>query len=293
MLAARILGAARTDHPPLVLLHGFTQNQHCWPQIIDRVAARYRLIVIDAPGHGGSALDTHDLWATADAVVHTVERLLGEEEPSVAGPGSRPAPTMARSAVYIGYSMGGRTALHLALAHPVAVSGLVLIGATPGLETEAERRDRRAGDERLAVRLDEADRAQRAGDEGPFAAFLDDWLALPLFAGLSDAAQCREARQHNRPAGLAASLRHCGTGRQDSLWDRLAEIAVPVELLVGSRDHKFIDIAERMAPRFGHPAQIRIESGSHAVHLENPQSLERAIDDLVSRLGADGTGSTR
>lgn len=234
----------------LILTHGFTQNTGCWGRFADHLAVDHALTLVDAPGHGRSGHDDADLWTAA--------RLVTE----AAGPG-----------ISIGYSMGGRTALHAALAHPRSVEGLVLIGATPGLVTEQERAERRTADDELASRL---------LDLG-LPAFLDRWLALPLFAGLDQEAAARPARLTNRPDGLAASLRRCGTGSQDPLWDRLPEITVPVLAVVGDQDHKFGAIAERMvAGLTGTTAEILTLPGTHAVHLERPAECAAAIAERIA-----------
>lgn len=233
----------------LVLAHGFTQNARCWGRFADHLAAEHRLTLVDAPGHGRSHHDDADLWTAAG--------LLTE----VGGPG-----------IYLGYSMGGRTALHAALTEPDLVEGLILIGATPGLDDAEDRAERRRADDDLATRL---------LDQG-LPSFLDRWLALPLFAGLDDDAAARPARETNRPEGLAASLRHCGTGSQDPLWDRLAEIEVPVLAIVGDRDHKFTAIAGRMVDRLGAMADVVTLPGTHAIHLERPAETAAVVIERIA-----------
>lgn len=231
----------------LVLAHGFTQNTGCWGPFADLLANHHSVILVDGPGHGrcDPEHDDADLWRAA--------RLLTEA-------GGR--------GVYLGYSMGGRTALHAALAHPELVEALILIGATPGLRHQRERAERRQADDELAQRL------LTIGLE----AFLDQWLSLPLFAGLDGEAAARPARLGNRPEGLAASLRHCGTGGQDDLWPRLGELTMPVLLVVGDRDQKFSAIAQLMAEGLtGAESQVRSLPGTHAVHLEQPGACAELV----------------
>lgn len=249
-LATVTRGRSAAGARRLILAHGFTQNARCWGPFADHLADDHELTLVDAPGHGRSGHDHADLWTTA--------RLLTE----VGGRG-----------IYIGYSMGGRTALHAALAHPELVEGLVVIGATPGLTGAEDRADRRRADADLADRLLEIG----------LPAFLDRWLALPLFAGLDDDAAARSARLTNRPDGLAASLRHCGTGNQDPLWDRLHEIEVPVLVIVGDQDHKFSAIAERMAAGLtATSAEVLSLPGTHAVHLERPIECAAAVAERIA-----------
>src|SRR5690606_35878116 len=115
-------------------------------------------------------------------------------------------------ASYVGYSMGGRLVLQAALSRPELVERLVLIGATPGIEDAGERAERRARDDELAAHVVEV------GVD----AFIDEWVAQPMFAGLPVDSDCDAARRANTAEGLAASLRGCGTGAQPSLWGRLA-----------------------------------------------------------------------
>ena len=255
-LATRTIGPTESADPEgspvphLALLHGFTQNGDCWGRFATELARHHRLTLVDLPGHGRSKHDQADLWTAADLVVEAC------------GP-----------AFYLGYSMGGRIALHAALAHPEAVDGLVLIGATPGLRTEAERAGRRRADDDLAREL------LTIG----LSAFLDRWLALPLFAGLDDEAAARPARTTNRPEGLAASLRRCGTGSQESLWDRLGSITVPTLAVVGDRDEKFSAIATEMVAAIG---ADRVDvvglPGTHAVHLERPEDSAAVVADTLA-----------
>jgi 2-succinyl-6-hydroxy-2,4-cyclohexadiene-1-carboxylate synthase len=247
----------------IVLAHGFTQNARCWGRFGHLLTRHHEVVAVDLPGHGRSPA-VHDEADLADA-----GRLLGE----AGGPG-----------VYIGYSMGGRTALHTAIDPAVRgrVEALVLIGATPGLPTDAARAERIAADEALAEGL------LRDGLEE----FLDRWLALPLFAGLPLEDAHRGQRMANRPEGLAASLRNCGTGTQSPLWGRIGSIDVPVLVLAGSRDAKFIDIGRRMAAAIGASASFEAVPGAgHAAHAERPEVVSALIDTFIGQTPARGRGA--
>jgi 2-succinyl-6-hydroxy-2,4-cyclohexadiene-1-carboxylate synthase len=253
------LAADRIDAPPgvpnrgrLVLVHGFTQTRSSWALICGELNHEgYEVIAVDAPGHGESA-DLHfDLPAGA--------RLLGL--------------TGAR-ATYIGYSMGGRLALHLAVARPDLVTRLVLVSSTAGLDDNAARADRRRDDERRAAEI------ERRG----VAAFLDDWQALPLFANLAQEDAQRAGRLGNTTAGLASSLRLAGTGAQESLWPLLDALSMPVLLVVGALDEKFTTIAERMASRLPNATVAVIADAGHVVHLERPAEF---LDGLRHWLDAN------
>ena len=227
--------------PRLVLVHGFTQTRRSWGPLAGDLATDHQVVRVDLPGHGGSARVLAGLRGGA--------RLLGD-----AG----------GAATYVGYSMGGRFCLQLALANPELVRGLVLVGATGGIDDPAERVARLHADEGMATRVE---------TEG-VAAVLDAWLALPLFAGLSPEAAGREARLENTPAGLASSLRMAGAGSQDPMWARLGRLTVPVLVTAGERDEKFTALAHRLVASIGDNATLAIvPDAGHAAHLEQPAAF--------------------
>jgi len=235
--------------PRVVLVHGFTQTGRSWARVSADLARDHEVVTVDAPGHGGSTGVAADLLSGAG--------LLGE-----AG----------GEAVYVGYSMGGRLALHLALARPDLVDGLVLLGATAGIEAEEERRTRRTADEALAADL----------ERGGLDVFLGRWLAQPLFASLPSDAADLDDRRRNTVAGLASSLRLTGTGTQEPLWDRLGMLTMPVLVLAGERDERFAGLGRRIAQTIGTNATFAVvPHAGHAAHLEEPEAFLRVLRDWL------------
>jgi 2-succinyl-6-hydroxy-2,4-cyclohexadiene-1-carboxylate synthase len=174
--------------------------------------------------------------------------------------------------VYCGYSLGGRLCLRLALDRPDLVTGLVLVGASPGIADPEGRAERRAADEALAGRV------ERDG----VAAFLDRWLAGPLFATLPAEAAGRADRLANTPEGLAYALRRLGTGAQEPLWDRLGGLRPPALLVAGERDAKFAAIAGELAAAIGRRARVALVPGAgHAVPLERPAQLAALVEAFL------------
>jgi pimeloyl-ACP methyl ester carboxylesterase len=91
------------------------------------------------------------------------------------------------------------------------------------------------------------------------------------------AAAARADRLRSSPQGLAAALRGLGTGTLPSLWDRLGELQMPVTLIVGERDAKFIAVARRMASLIRDATVTVVAGAGHAVHLERPDAVIDAI----------------
>jgi 2-succinyl-6-hydroxy-2,4-cyclohexadiene-1-carboxylate synthase len=231
--------------PRVVLLHGFTQTGRSWGPIAGDLAAEHEVVLVDLPGHGASADVRADLPGTADLVA------------DIGG-----------TAVYVGYSMGGRVALHLALAHPELVQGLVLLSATGGIDDDGERAARRAADEQLALGI------ERDGVD----TFLARWLAQPMFAGLPDDPAALADRRRNTAAGLASSLRLTGTGTQEPLWGYLRALPMPVVALAGERDEKFVAAARRLGVCIGTNASVEtIPDAGHAAHVERPAAFVSSV----------------
>ena len=241
-------------HRRVVLVHGFTQTLRSWDGVAERLLAAGRQVArVDLPGHGGSA-DARLGFDDAAAAV-------GE----AGGPGA-----------YVGYSLGGRVCLRLALDRPDLVTALVLVGASPGLADAAERAARRQADEALAADI------EASGSD----AFIERWLAQPLFAGLRPAPADLAARRANPPAGLAAALRVLGAGAQAPLWDRLGELAMPALLMAGADDAKFAAIAAQMAEAVGSPARVALVPGTgHAPHLQRSDVVAGLIHDFLRHHG--------
>ena len=235
--------------PTVLLLHGFTNTGASWDHVVAALGERYRATAPDLRGHG-SASEARPV--TLEAVIGDIAAL------------APPRFTLA------GYSMGGRIALHAALALPERVGRLVLIGASPGIADRAERAARRAQDEALASEI----------ERGTIEEFATRWAATPVLAGQPRhvEAAARADRLRSTPAGLAAALRGLGTGALPSLWDRLGELSVPVILIAGERDEKFIAIGERMAGGIPRADRVVVAGAGHAVHLEAP---ERVVAELV------------
>jgi len=253
------VGAGR----PLLLLHGFTGSVRTWDRFVPDWSRTWRTVAVDLIGHGETDAPEDPERYTME---HTVRDLVGILD----------ALEIADATV-LGYSMGGRTALSLAMIWPERVSGLILESTSPGLETPEQREARIRQDEALA------DRIMREGLER----FVEYWENLPLFAGLKRLSpelqqHIRFQRLRNRPLGLANSLRGMGTGRQPSWWASLASLPMPVLLVAGEQDAKFMEIAERMVSAIPHAEFVPVPNAGHTVHVEQAELFDTIVKEFLS-----------
>jgi len=236
----------------LLALHGFTGSPHSWDFF--PAQRELRRITPALVGHQGSSAgsEVQDFEAEVDRLAR-----FGAE---------------ASDLHVVGYSLGARLALGLALRHPARVSRLTLISGHPGLESDAERAERRAADERWCELL---------LNHGSLA-FVDAWQAQPLWttqAGLpSDTlARKRSERLSHAPGGLVRSLRVTGLAEMPNYSERLADIAVPLTLVAGSLDAKFCALARRMAARVAHAELMIVDGAGHDLLLERPEFITEVI----------------
>jgi 2-succinyl-6-hydroxy-2,4-cyclohexadiene-1-carboxylate synthase len=234
------------------LVHGFTQTGASWGPVARRLEALgHEVVTPDVAGHGRASAARVDLWGAA--------QLLAREADEAGG---------TADAAWVGYSMGGRVVLHLALAHPGLVQRLVLVSATAGIRDADERNRRRHDDDVLAGGL------ERDGVE----AFVERWLDGPLFASLPREQAGIEHRLTNTPEGLASSLRLAGTGAQEPLWGRLSDVRAPALVLCGAEDAKFAGLGRELAAGLPHASFVAIPHAGHAVPWERTDAFVDAVD---------------
>ena len=228
---------------PVVALHGFAGTGRAW----DAVGGD--LIAPDLPGHGSASAVRPVDFATC------VEHVLADAPERFA---------------LMGYSMGGRIALHVALAAPERVERLILVATTAGIEDPQERAVRRQADEALAGEV----------ERGTIEDFVERWSATPLFADDPPEAvqRWRADMLRNEPTGLAASLRGVGTGAMEPLWDRLGELAMPAVVLAGGRDAKFRGLGERLVDALPAAEPLVVVAGAgHGLPREAPEAVRAVL----------------
>lgn len=215
---------------------------------------RYRPLALDLPGHGEYA-DSPRPISFAGCIAHVLDL----------------AP--ARFSL-CGYSLGGRIALHVALAAPERVSSLMLVSASPGIEDDAERAARRRADSQLAREL----------EHGSLADFIARWDAQPLFVDDPPDVHrlAREDQLRNRADALAAVMRGIGAGEMTPLWNRLGELQMALTVLVGERDAKYRRLGSRIV-ELRPTARLVVVPGGHRLALESPAAVAEALTESTDR----------
>jgi len=288
----RVAGRGR----PVLLLHGFSGSGLSWAGLAG-LGSRFRAIVPDLPGHGGTGweADAPAAPGSGAAAPGSGAADAAGERPATGAPDVRPRASIERTAddlaviarrlgvermAVVGYSMGARLALRLAIAHPRLVGCLVLEAPSAGLAVATARAERTTADR---------ERARLLVEEG-IQAFAARWEAEPVLAG--EAALPAEARERQRairlantPLGLAASLVFGGQGAMEPLHDRLAEVAAPTLVIVGAADPAR-GRAEEVADGIPTARLAVVDGAGHAPHLERPERFHALVLDFLTETAA-------
>lgn len=236
----------------IIAIHGFTGSAEDFEPLCQHLRPEDELRAIDLPGHGKLSAQRQPSDFSMAAHLAAIDLAVGNS----------------RQITLLGYSLGGRLALHWAVAHPERVAHLILIGASPGLATPEQRDERQLADASLAGFI------RTQGIE----AFFKYWHNQTFFKKLLELPPERLApilarRARNEPEALALSLENAGTGTLPSLWHRLKELRMPIDIVTGEHDSKFTHLAQEMGAHLPKARLSIIEESDHAVHLEQPADL--------------------
>ncbi|RST76531.1 2-succinyl-6-hydroxy-2,4-cyclohexadiene-1-carboxylate synthase [Siminovitchia acidinfaciens] len=250
--------------PSVILLHGFTGDHTTWKGLGQTLEDSFHVIAIDLLGHGKTVTpefpERYEMKRAAKDIIHIMDQL------------------QINSAHLLGYSMGGRLALGVAMIFPERIKSLLLESSSPGLKTEKEKEVRIKSDESLAAKI---------LDKG-IERFVNYWGNIPLFQTQKNLPvdvqnQIRAQRLKNDPIGLANSLKGFGTGRQPSWWQRLNELKLPVLLICGELDEKFCKIAQEMNQLLPESTLMEIKKAGHAIHVEEPEIFDTIVKEFLMK----------
>jgi 2-succinyl-6-hydroxy-2,4-cyclohexadiene-1-carboxylate synthase len=255
----KISGSA--SNTPLLFLHGFMGSLWDWQDVITKLNCKYLCLAVDLPGHGETEVfGDNRLFEIEQTAIGIIDLL---------------ADLQLAKTNLIGYSMGGRLALYLAVHFPDRFRRVILESASPGLDTYRERRARQSKDQKLASKL--------VG--GDFHQFVKNWYSQTLFQSLRlhpKFPELLERRYRNNPEGLVNSLRFLGTGSQPSLWSQLRNVDLPVLILAGEKDDKFRKIAFRMSQLLPKGEIQILKKCGHNLHFENHTAFVRHIQEFLA-----------
>jgi len=270
-----VTGRPATARGTVLFLHGFAGSSADWNAAAATVAAQgFASLAIDLPGHGRTEVPDDSARFSMEETGRDLAHLLD---------------ALGTPRVHaVGYSMGGRVALHFALQAPDRVPSLLLESASAGIEAPAERAERAAADESLAAEIESRGM--------PW--FVDHWERHPMFhtqrslpASVRD--PIRERRFLAAPQGLAGSLRGMGQGVQPYLGHRLPGLSCPTLLVTGGLDTKYTSLSERMGASIPDSERLVVPAAGHNVHLEQPRAFERALLDHLRRVERAGRAEVR
>jgi len=272
----------------VLLLHGFLGTSDDWVPMMKALSPSARVIAVDLPGHGESQMLQHHVenseqfpvtvQSLADLLLKLICQITDGE------------------VVVVGYSMGARIALHMALnqvhLNPRQIRGAVIISGSPGLKDEESRR------RRIAIDKSRAKFLVSCGLE----CFLETWYAAKMWTSLREHPKfnslVRTRNKHKDIKALAKVLADSSVGRQRSLWEDLKHLKRPLLIVAGEKDTKFKDISQRMRTEITQHSEcgsdgrggdelcdmIVIPDAGHAVHVENPLPLVRAVRKFLQKL---------
>ncbi len=240
----------------VMALHGFTGL----PSAFDALELESHGISIYAPtlvGHGPAP--------TLDAVSFEleVERLLAQ------------LPSHHQPLHLIGYSMGARVALGLLCHAPQRFASALLIGVHPGLTSQIQREERYAWEARWIDIL----------EQDGVVVFEHHWSQMALFSSQERFPEGRRSQKRTRlchtAAGLAHAMKVLGLASMPSYWELLRDLRLPVTLLCGNQDRKFVDLAHRFQEKQPNARVVAVPDVGHNVLLEAPDIVSAELFRLL------------
>lgn len=244
----------------VMLLHGFIADSGSMKEVGDTLGRTFNILYVDLPGFGRSKSSAvnYDM----ETVAYNLKMILDELK--------------LEKVHVLGYSMGGRVGLSFAILYPEYTRSLILESTSPGLKTETDKNDRIKIDQQRAIEI-----------TSDYRTFLDGWENMGLFQNqqnLTDGEFLRQRRmrQAQNPEEVADSLRKYGTGVQPSYWDRLSDLHMPVLLIAGARDQKFVSINEEMQKDMNQAALEIVEDAGHNIHLESQAKFDTIITEFLT-----------
>ena len=236
--------------PWLIFLHGFSGDNREWQPVGERFTPFSRLY-IDLPGHGGSA----------DIMVTSFKQLNDALHDTLCS-------YNILNYWLVGYSLGGRVAMHFACSQSTGLLGVIVEGGHPGLTSAAERQERQTSDGQWARRFREESLVD----------VFHDWYQQKVFASLN--AEQRKnlvaSRSQNNGLALAAMLQATSLAVQPDLRAALRNAPFPFHYLCGEFDSKFRALAAEVST----DCHV-IDDAGHNAHRERPDGVTQCLARIL------------
>ncbi len=249
----------------LFLLHGFTGSSADWQNVSFLFDSKFNIYGIDLIGHGKSDSPTdislYSPESQAEQMKSVIEKLKGEKN------------------IVLGYSMGGRLALIVAMLFPELLHGIILESSSAGISNNQESEKRKDYDLQLADMI----------LTKPIEEFIASWMDQELFGTLkrfSNAKldQMKKEKSKNNRTGIANSLRGFSTGVMPNFGSKLKSLNIPVLLLSGQLDSKFTKINSGLQKQFSKAKHSVIKTSGHNTHLEEPKNFIQVVNKFLQKI---------
>ena len=239
--------------PNLVLIHGAGDNLNMWYHQVPFFSKSYRVISYDVRGFG----------QTDSPAMEYSMSLFGEDTYQL-----MKALGVAEG-YFLGYSMGGRIALELAINHPEMVKTLILanssIGLTPPSPESVERR-------RVTLELLEKGDMEKTAEMMTTNAFSPDFKSK----NRSEFNRYMKVKLQNKPSGFALVMRAL------SAPPDISKVKCPVLLVVGDKDLSMGVEQGKQAQAAIPGAKLVILPTGHAAAVESPDKFNQAVAEFLS-----------
>jgi len=247
----------------LVLIHGFLGTHHDFTPLITQLKATHTILSIDLPGHGQS-IGLDDTCYSYNNTAEKISQILNQEN--------------IQNATLLGYSMGGRIALQVALKvaqrNPKRIKKLILESTHFGL-TETEKEARREWENQIIQNI----------KENSLSEFLDQWYSQPLFGDIKEHhsyPNLLKNRLKQNKNELIKAFQGLSICNQPNFYPELVNFPCPIHYIVGEKDRKYKEIALKIKKE-DHP-QIQcdiIPNVSHNTHIENTTRFRSTLQEII------------
>ena len=232
-------------------IHGNFQTAKVWQTLEERMKA----------GFSDLEMITEDLYAKQfQSFDDWTEDFCGRVEVHANG----------EKSILLGYSLGGRLALHACLSRPDLWKNAIVVGADPGLESEEEKKLQLHRDRNWAERL----------KREPLEKLVEEWDAQPVFCGIENQAPRNLGEMD--PDRLSQHFEVFSKGLQQNLAPKLAELKnLPILFVSGEKDQKYLVIGKKLAKSSSVINAQVIANAGHRVPWENTESFVQVLIDFA------------